>query len=237
MPIRRRIFFRMWVDDCRGDYQIGGSYLCSCGLTKLLFLARNRYWQWITTTVGTGLQAGPMEKEGKLLQPASVWSWSGKEKPPYPKYIRTSSRFLEVKSSVFSSMNYAWQWGYELCQIMGNEFQNRYHLHTGGFYDDIYAQTGPSDYNSSSGCRSRKAHLAAFSRLLFRISLNVKEFNIKVGVPCKKRFLKYEQIVQKFMKRRQSGYETVWKIILLSAPPLLGIFHPVWCQLAAPSGI
>ena len=168
------------VDDYSGGYQIG-SYLCSCGFDKALFLAEtdidSDYSHWM------GFKQA-MEKEGKFCSRTRLIVIPGERNRRIQKYKELLPRFLQVKAVAFSS-DYAAIEAMNFLSDHGIKVPEQ--VSVTGFDDSIYARMVRPRLTTVHQDVGQKAHLA-FSRLLRMVAgEQLKEFNIKSPVYLVKR--------------------------------------------------
>ena len=168
------------VDDYSGGYQIG-SYLCSCGFDKALFLAEtdidSDYSRWM------GFKQA-MEKEGKFCSRTRLIVIPGERNRRIQKYKELLPRFLQVKAVAFSS-DYAAIEAMNFLSDHGIKVPEQ--VSVTGFDDSIYARMVRPRLTTVHQDVGQKAHLA-FSRLLRMVAgEQLKEFNIKSPVYLVKR--------------------------------------------------
>lgn len=179
-PAGEYFFQNVGVDDYSGGYQIG-SYLCSCGFDKALFLAEtdidSDYSRWM------GFKQA-MEKEGKFCSRTRLIVIPGERNRRIQKYKELLPRFLQVKAVAFSpdyaaieAMNFLSDHGIKVPEQVS----------VTGFDDSIYARMVRPRLTTVHQDVGQKAHLA-FSRLLRMVAgEQLKEFNIKSPVYLVKR--------------------------------------------------
>ena len=171
---------KVGVDDYSGGYQIG-SYLCSCGFDKALFLAEtdidSDYSRWM------GFKQA-MEKEGKFCSRTRLIVIPGERNRRIQKYKELLPRFLQVKAVAFSS-DYAAIEAMNFLSDHGIKVPEQ--VSVTGFDDSIYARMVRPRLTTVHQDVGQKAHLA-FSRLLRMVAgEQLKEFNIKSPVYLVKR--------------------------------------------------
>ena len=178
-PAGEYFFQNVGVDDYSGGYQIG-SYLCSCGFDKALFLAEtdidSDYSRWM------GFKQA-MEKEGKFCSRTRLIVIPGERNRRIQKYKELLPRFLQVKAVAFSS-DYAAIEAMNFLSDHGIKVPEQ--VSVTGFDDSIYARMVRPRLTTVHQDVGQKAHLA-FSRLLRMVAgEQLKEFNIKYPVTFKK---------------------------------------------------
>ena len=179
-PAGEYFFQNVGVDDYSGGYQIG-SYLCSCGFDKALFLAEtdidSDYSRWM------GFKQA-MEKEGKFCSRTRLIVIPGERNRRIQKYKELLPRFLQVKAVAFSS-DYAAIEAMNFLSDHGIKVPEQ--VSVTGFDDSIYARMVRPRLTTVHQDVGQKAHLA-FSRLLRMVAgEQLKEFNIKSPVYLVKR--------------------------------------------------
>ena len=164
-PAGEYFFQNVGVDDYSGGYQIG-SYLCSCGFDKALFLAEtdidSDYSRWM------GFKQA-MEKEGKFCSRTRLIVIPGERNRRIQKYKELLPRFLQVKAVAFSS-DYAAIEAMNFLSDHGIKVPEQ--VSVTGFDDSIYARMVRPRLTTVHQDVGQKAHLA-FSRLLptfFKVS-------------------------------------------------------------------
>ena len=174
-PAGEYFFQNVGVDDYSGGYQIG-SYLCSCGFDKALFLAEtdidSDYSRWM------GFKQA-MEQDGKFCSRTRLVIVSYEKKKRLQKYSELLPRFLEVKALAFSS-------DYDAIEAM-NFFLDQGikipdQISITGYDDSIYAQMVRPKLTTVHQDVSQKAHLALSRLLRMAAGEQLKEMNVKSPV-------------------------------------------------------